>query len=313
MYIWSRRTRPLARIVAHSDTGHSQEGAIHGGAGAGGGGEGGDMAPEEGAPAAARVQAREVHARSAPRADGRAPRNVRRAHPVPAGAGGGDTRTRRRRRRWQRRQQGRTRALLPRLRRRRHHPRRGLEADASLQNRSLLVLVIPLFLLMNKSKGRGAGESMRMGGGGAGARCAVDPEHQGRHAGPLWTAVRLRRVPLRPQVRRHAGGAARGGVDAVEPDAVAVPPQDHLRGHQDPLALGILHDGKRELRQPMLESNRIQRTTTRHGRATGRSKRSSTVAAASGRWRRGDQGAERRHPAQVAHGERARGGTGRAW
>jgi len=93
-------------------------------------------------------------------------------------------------------------------------------------------------------KGRGAGDSMRLGGGGAGERRALDPEHQGGHLGSLWPTLHLRRqVPLRPQVRRHASGAARASIDAVEQDAVVVPPQNHLRRRQDPLALRILHDG----------------------------------------------------------------------
>lgn len=89
---------------------------------------------------------------------------------------------------------------------------------------------------------------MRLGGGGAGERGALDPEHQAGHAGSLWAALHLRlrrqvRPPLRPQVRRPAGGAAGGSADAVEQDAVAVPAQNHLHGHQGPLALRILHDG----------------------------------------------------------------------
>ena len=84
---------------------------------------------------------------------------------------------------------------------------------------------------------------MRLGGGGAGERRALDPEHQGGHVGSLWTTLHLRQVALRPQVRGHASGAARASDDAVEQGAVVVPPQNHLRRHQDPLAPRVLRDG----------------------------------------------------------------------
>ena len=84
---------------------------------------------------------------------------------------------------------------------------------------------------------------MRLGGGGAGERRALDPERQGGHVGSLWATLHLRQVPLRPQVRGHASGAARASDDAVEQGAVVVPPQNHLRRHQDPLAPRVLRDG----------------------------------------------------------------------
>jgi hypothetical protein len=64
--------------------------------------------------------------------------------------------------------------------------------------------------------------------------------------GTLRPALRHRQQVLRlQQVRRHAGGAAGGGAEAVEQGALAVPAQDHLRGHQDPLPLRVLHHGMR--------------------------------------------------------------------
>lgn len=84
---------------------------------------------------------------------------------------------------------------------------------------------------------------MHLGGRGAGEDHPVDPGHEGRHAGAVRPAVRLRRVPLRAPVRRHAGGAAGGGAEAVERHAVAGPAQDHLRPHQGPLPLRLLHRG----------------------------------------------------------------------
>lgn len=84
---------------------------------------------------------------------------------------------------------------------------------------------------------------MRVGGGGAGARRALGPEHEGRHAGAVRPSVPLRRVPLRPPVCRHAGGAAGGGAQAVEPGAVAVPAQDCRGRRQDRLPLRLLLDG----------------------------------------------------------------------
>jgi hypothetical protein len=65
------------------------------------------------------------------------------------------------------------------------------------------------------SKGRGDGDPMRMGGSAAHEDCPVVPEHPDWHAGAVRAAVLLRRqvvvVPVRLQVRGHAGGAARGG------------------------------------------------------------------------------------------------------
>jgi hypothetical protein len=77
--------------------------------------------------------------------------------------------------------------------------------------------------------------------------------------------------------------------------------------------------GKRELGQPVLESNRIQRARAGggggRGQATATGIRSSggrgAVTAATGQRRRGDQIPERRHAAQVTDGERSGGESGR--
>ncbi|KAL5682831.1 hypothetical protein ACJX0J_009216, partial [Zea mays] len=92
---------------------------------------------------------------------------------------------------------------------------------------------------------RGDGDPMRMGGSAAHEDCPVGPEHQDWHAGAVRAAVLLRRqvvVPVRLQVRGHAGGAERAGAAAVERRAVAVPPQDHLRHRQAPVPLRVLHN-----------------------------------------------------------------------
>jgi hypothetical protein len=204
---------------------------------------GGEAEEAEGAPAAAAgAQARGVHARAAPGADGGAPGHVRRAHPVPASGGGAP----RRRARGSdcRRKQG-YREVLPRLRSRWYHPRRGeikIYTPYIQIARTCRQAVFTLFLM---KQGCGASDPLCLGGCGAGERRPLDPEHQARHPGALWPALRHRQqVLLRlQQVRRHAGGAAGGGAEAVEQGALAVPAQDHLRGHQDALPLRVLHHG----------------------------------------------------------------------
>jgi hypothetical protein len=70
-------------------------------------------------------------------------------------------------------------------------------------------------------------------GGDAGVGGAVGDEHAGRHAAAVRSPLCLRRVPLRPQVCRHAGDGAGGSAAAVEQGALAVPAQDRLRPRQD--------------------------------------------------------------------------------
>ena len=87
------------------------------------------------------------------------------------------------------------------------------------------------------------GDAVHPGGGGAGVGGAVGAEHAGGHAAAVRPPVRRRRLPLRPQVRRHAAGAAGGGAAAMEPGAMALPAPDRLRHRQDPLPLRLLRHG----------------------------------------------------------------------
>ena len=99
-------------------------------------------------------------------------------------------------------------------------------------------------LCSNPTPGCGAdGDAVHPGGGGAGVGGAVGAEHARGHAAAVRPPVRRRRLPLRPQVRRHAAGAAGGGAAAVEPGALALPAPDRLRHRQDPLPLRLLRHG----------------------------------------------------------------------
>ena len=102
--------------------------------------------------------------------------------------------------------------------------------------------------MIDKLKGGGDGDPMRMGGDAAYEGYPVDAEHQGGHVGalrpPVLVLLRQRQVlPVRLQVRGHAGEEEGAGAEAVEQGAVAVSPQDHLPHRQAPVPLLILHNG----------------------------------------------------------------------